>query len=446
MKSKRQAFHTRATTKLTQDLRGYCIAKEAWSNAVTKRNEDKKTLPFSEDNVHLSQPLYYFDMFPLIILSCNGLDALKQLARELDRAVDLIDKTLAFMRSAAMDVINHVDRYDRRVMHDKKALEKKKARSSAAKTAQPGAHAAVVESVGDDEALLNIVNDCVMEMMTFDSPDKVDEARVDGTLDGSVPHTVKNCREVQNFADAREFQSSLGIFRIQYPSSAQAKKDAKGWTPCHQPQKESMLAALQKLGPKTIAVSAGETNSMFGKAMNQLHLYAISANYKGIGLERQGVPGYKYQLAGSREVAVISWTHLINFANKLNSEKPEDKNVFEWMVDLVKCVPKEDMLAAFTAAGGKVHKTQIQAGTMMYLPPASFVIERVLGAEPNYGIRCTSVLAGNQAFEEMYEQVKGVGESALVNFWTTYIEKAKGASNPLRRIGSFRVQGKQSER
>ena len=64
-------------------------------------------------------------------------------------------------------------------------------------------------------------------------------------------YVIKNCPDLQAALDERHAKSAIGIFRVQYPLSHQAKEQTRGYSPYMAVDKSSIRERMLELTPNT---------------------------------------------------------------------------------------------------------------------------------------------------------------------------------------------------
>eukprot|EP00959_Pyramimonas_sp_CCMP1952_P080767 1687485-Pyramimonas_sp.AAC.1 len=180
--------------------------------------------------------------------------AVKAWMNECDKKVDLFTKCIKFLQAAADAVSKHITTHDKKVQHSSQQAAKKEENERARKRKIAEAEQNAKRAKGDTGTafLIQASHDVIKPVKTFDTAEKLAEAKDAGTLGTSEPYIVKSMPAVAALVDERSVKASLGVFRIQFPSNGQAVKDGRGYTPFHNERRDRLRELMLSAGPACV--------------------------------------------------------------------------------------------------------------------------------------------------------------------------------------------------
>ena len=137
----------------------------------------------------------------------------------------------------------------------------------------------------------------------------------------------------------------------------------------------------------------------------------------------------RYQLNGAREVMVVSFSSLRDYAGAINMAVKTGQDFFDYWEKIMMAIDSKEALDSFKSQGGVLYHHIMKAGQLMVLPQGSFVFERSLGDQNVIGIRVAYINAAGphrdifSSLVAMHEAHVGT-ESAdtLAQFWKSTLD------------------------
>eukprot|EP00959_Pyramimonas_sp_CCMP1952_P295484 6180211-Pyramimonas_sp.AAC.1 len=292
-------------------------------------------------------------------------DILKTVDKELVSITDIIGKICTFVSASADEVIKAIERHEKKIAAAAEAKVRKDQQESLKKQREQEkeakAQADRVKSSAGGCALLDVQHACIKPMNTFKDHAAYVEARDTHQTRPGTPFVIQSDSALKALCEERSTKATLGVFRVQYPASAQSKKEGRGFTPMHSDKTPNVLKQLQKLAPMSMEVPKGETETMIGKSNSQVLMYGSNIGNKAVYFQRQGLPTCSYQISGTKEVIAVDWHSLSDYTQRAGLMKGEKEDFFEWCVDIIKSIHLNEQLNIFDSCDGVFYKGTISA-------------------------------------------------------------------------------------
>lgn len=203
---------------------------------------------------------------------------------------------------------------------------------------------------------------------------------------------------MQELLDGRNTKAQLGIFRIQFPRSNQMKTNLRGQTPFAVEAKEKdqiRERMLEFAGPNETQIPNAAKATVAASLVTQVSAFGCAPGMVNNGeIERQGLSNVRMHLSGQREVALISYPHLLEYANATGQNFKDGTGFFDWCETLLKTLITKESLDAFQSAGGTIYQSVCKEGDLLVSPAGFFHVERTLGEHMVVGLRTISVMQG----------------------------------------------------
>ena len=141
-------------------------------------------------------------------------------------------------------------------------------------------------------------------------------------------------------------------------------------------------------------------------------------------MERQGIAQVRYQIAGQREVVVLSFDSMYDYQATISLEVTQGQNFFGHMEELLETLSTDESMQAFHKHGAVMWHGILEPGSFFYVPMGHWVVERTLNTTCVCGMRTAVLESSPQAFSgwkrlrEAHESMAG-SDTALGKFWTT---------------------------
>jgi hypothetical protein len=238
----------------------------------------------------------------------------------------------------------------------------------------------------------------------------------------ATPYVITKCPELAAACNERVTKASLGIFRIQYPSSQQAKDTSRGQTPFIGDKKHTIREKMLDLAPATdIVIKKENETSMAARIVNVLSTFACSPGMLYKGLERQGMANCRYQISGERELVVVDCADLSEYAARIWFDICQEQDFVDYMKTIFNTLNSKESLSAFSAAGGSIHRVVLSEGSLVYVPIGAFIMERTLGSNNVIGLRTMHLpkmgSVALNSFAVLKTQAAAVATNPLTTFW-----------------------------
>ena len=350
--------------------------------------------------------------------------------------LEAFEKTIKNVGMSQNEVLNNVANFDRRAAAEEARAKKqlaaeqskreKKAQAEAKKQAKQHGSTVPVSNTAAlcSHQLLDMTHDCILAWPKFSAPESVAAANPDQFNNGA-PFVVTEHSCVKGLVEERGSKASIGIFRIQFPASEQAKTDGRGQVPFNSPAAPKIREAMLTVVPPAhlVQTQGQEKDNVAAKAMEAVSLAGCARGTSYQGLEKQSFATIRYNISGRREILAINYMDMCRFAaeigvaGKLEQASSHDVHV-KSIVDALAC---KDGLDTFKKLGLVMHRAVINPGEAFFIPMCSWLLERTIGDETVIGLRTACLLSTRrphdslQLFVSNYKKVHG--EDGVVNFW-----------------------------
>ena len=414
------------------DLWGANAARVVAEAVVAHRQSLTKPLPVSDmSQVPLTWELQTLQDRAMTIASEDDDKVVRTMFKNFLEAFDKVVKNVGMSQN---EVLNNVANFDRRAAAEQARAKKqlaaeqtkreKKAQAEAKKRAKQDAPAIAISNTACSRShpLMDMTHDCILPWPKFAGPDAVAAANADQFNNG-CPFVVTEHSCVNGLVEERGSKAVIGIFRIQFPASEQAKKDGRGQVPFNSLSASKVREAMLAVAPPGHLVQAKDKDNVAAKAMEAVSLAGCAPGTSYQGLEKQSFATIRYNISGRREVLAINYMDMCKFAaevgiaNKLEKCESHEVHV-KALVDALAC---QQGLDTFKKLGLVMHRVVINPGETFFIPMCSWLLERTIGDESVIGLRTACLLSTQkprdslQLFVDNYKKVHG--EDGVVNFW-----------------------------
>ena len=138
----------------------------------------------------------------------------------------------------------------------------------------------------------------------------------------------------QELLNSRDCKPALGIAQIQLPRSQQIRSLKRAQTPFTVEAKKKDLVRERMLefsAPGEISIPAGSKATVAANMISQVSVFGCSPGMVNKGeIDRQAMSNMRYHLSGQREVAIVTFTSLFDFASKAGFVIKEGEKFFDW--------------------------------------------------------------------------------------------------------------------
>ena len=358
----------------------------------------------------------------------------KRLRAALKLRCETLDKLVKSVGTSQTEVLNNVQAADRKAQSEKakaerlaKAEEEKKKKKAATEAAKKkgSPDAAAVAATTSKFPLMDLEHDGIKSWLEFASPKALQDEFNAKKIDFTVPFVLHKSETIEAAVDDRAVKAAVAIFKIQYPSSSQAKTEGKGQTPYQGNSKDKLKEALCELVPAPFHATwdAKEAeNNVAAKSVAAVSVAGFSPGNVYQGLEKQSLATIRHIISGRRQVMVFNYMHLSAYAKEKKIESVQGKKHEDFVTEVVETLSADDgAMDLFYKLGGTVHRASLKPGDTYFVPQCCWMLERTVGDTTCFGIR-TSVLLrapkasqGYEKFREDYEKIHG--EDSVVKFW-----------------------------
>jgi len=168
-------------------------------------------------------------------------------------------------------------------------------------------------------------------------------------------------------------------------------------------------------------------DNIVGRMANIVSMFAALKGNKHVAMEKQGMATVRYSIIGQREVGLVSFEDLSNYAVAAGFSRNGNQSLWDFYAEALDTMTTKETLDLFFAQGGVIWHHVCNPGEALYTPACSFVIERVVGAADFYGLRTMSLNKSDAAkhnFGAMMTQYEATGktpeEDQLLKFWKAW--------------------------
>lgn len=156
-------------------------------------------------------------------------------------------------------------------------------------------------------------------------------------------------------------------------------------------------------------------------------------NYEGI--DRYGMASMRYQVNGERDVAVLTYPSLLDYASAIGMQIGRTDKLAEYTESILGTLRTADAFEKFKECGGTIWRAVVKPGDTNYTPLGSIIVERTLGSSPVFGFRAcllpssATLKANFNLLRESAEKADGA-DATLVRFWegvASLYDEAPGA-------------------
>ena len=396
-----------------------------------------KAMPI--DEIESLVPLSSFEVLGIRAQLVSNEDQVKSLVEYASQLEPVVTRLVANVTQAHRDFVKLIERFDKKSKDAEKAQTQKvapaKKKKLTSKSEAPSGHAQ------DADFLFAVpLEDAVFqEIKSFDNPE--DFQKRGGKRLSSEPYSVNNCKDLEAKANDRATKAAIGVFRIQYPSSGQAKTSKRGQAPLLSDAKESIREQMLDLAPATTITTKANDNSMAARVTNAISIFACSTGMVYQGLEKQGMASLRYQVSGEREVIVIDFLTLSDFAAKIGLDIEPEQDFFDYLKQLVGSLIDAPTREALKLSGGVIRRGIVKEGGFLHVPAASYILERTIGSNNVVGLRTMFLPPPDSpAFAALFalkEQATAVASTPLTDFWQSIYDDMY--KDKLRATGSATV-------
>ena len=159
--------------------------------------------------------------------------------------------------------------------------------------------------------------------------------------------------------------------------------------------------------------------------MSSASYFGYLPTYIGNGeKERHGLPSFRYQVRGKREVILISFKDLAKFISFEDACKKSSKDLFSTITDTLGRM-SEDTCKEFVAGDVNIYRGELGEGSLLRVPMGYILLMRPIGEAMVCGIRITGLDDSNA--DEFFEMINlyikcGNTDNNLVLFLRSYAE------------------------
>ena len=183
-----------------------------------------------------------------------------------------------------------------------------------------------------------------------------------------IPYAILNVANVQAITDDKSVKSAQSIVHVQFGLSDQAKKEKKGQYPLNCIRNDALRETILGYGPKVAAFKMSGAADLPTTAVRTFlksvsHYCQLNSCVVNGEIERFGLPSWRYQTKGRRQVVVVSYEDIRNCFDVRAMCETSKKNVLDVVKDLI-CGMTVEILGDFFKNGGKVYRGEV-AGIFM---------------------------------------------------------------------------------
>ena len=278
--------------------------------------------------------------------------------------------------------------------------------------------------------VLSMKHAAIAEMPAYTDLDDLKKAVNEGNLQPGMPYKVKSHATLKSCVEHRGVKSTLGVFRIQYPSTQMAKTDGRGQAPFHSEKSPELRELMLEAAPFSAASTEADKDSRAAKIMSTVSMFGQNPAFVGTALERQGLAQLRYQVAGVREVLVTDFKTAYKYVSQTGVERNDSENdVFSWIAKGLEAIHTDEQMEALAQNGGNMYRTTVQPFEFLSVPMGTITVERVLGAHAVYGYRTSFTDTSEAALDGFKDMLKCVADTKrdpstdpLVTFWTQVVD------------------------
>ena len=363
---------------------------------------------------------------------------------------DSVDKVIRSIGMSYTEALNNVANHDRRVAAEAARIKKqqeaeaskqqKKAQAEAKKkAAKPDAVAAESAlAASQSHPLMDMTHECILTWPKFANPDALAKASSEQLKPG-VPFVVTDHPCLRGLCEERATKALVGIFRIQFPLSEQAKKDGRGQIPFSgQPAPKLREAMLAAAAPQKDIIQVKpkdkQKENVVQKAIDALSLAACAPGSCYQGLEKQSFATVRHSISGRREILVLNYKDLCKFAahTKLEEHLAKSQSHEMYVKQVVDALASPEALQTFKDLGGAMYRVVINPGETFFVPMCSWLLERTVGEDYVVGFRTACLMSTQGPCDSlkgfMSNHQKVHGDDNVHQFWTKVL--ALLASSP----------------
>ena len=211
----------------------------------------------------------------------------------------------------------------------------------------------------------------IKELTTFKSPEEFQNAKKaavagsDFQIYGAPtePYMIQKCSPVEEICSDKAIKSAQGIFNVQFAMSNQAKTDKKGQIPLTTPRNDRLREVVYSHGPKIADFKMSgpvppPTVAVRNFIKSVSHYAQLTSCISNGETERFGLPSWRYQSKGTRQVVFVSYDHLrVFFDFKAVCEKLQAP-----LLDMVRDIlatMSESVFKDFLDSGGVIYRGEV---------------------------------------------------------------------------------------
>ncbi|CAK0848118.1 unnamed protein product [Prorocentrum cordatum] len=268
-------------------------------------------------------------------------------------------------------------------------------------------------------------------------------------VDCQLPHVVSNV-DTAFFTDCKEAVAVTSAWKMGFPTSEPVK--AKGKSTWGLPQAEALRTGLSNFGPPSESCCEDLATTSYTSALRSVSVFGYSVSLRNSGTETHSLGSLRLQLAGRRLVIAARVEDVVGFVQEEAEpviRKPTStdlSNIFKYA--------DQKIVDALRGRGARLFHTIVEPSSVLYMPVGFWVIEKPIGLEDNFGIRCSCLprVAPQSAAAESFRALcnviaNGVPDPRQVKYVTTVFEAMTGQPVDTQAApGSAPVKAEERER
>ena len=308
-----------------------------------------------------------------------------------------------------------------KVQRDKEKEETKR-QSDAVKQAKKEAKNSSVPS-HQEGFLLSGTHAGFKAVQTFSDQAAFVAAKTASTYDFTKgePYMVESYETLSKMTEERGVKASVGLFRIQY-SAVACKEGHRGFgtTSFLGDQKGKLRELCVDLAPAALP-HIPETEAVFKKSIESVHLYANSVGNSVLDIERQGLAQMRFQVQGEKAFSIIKYDLVAELTGADGATvKRSDEDIFEYHKRLLHALNQSSMDVVH-AKGLAIFRGTLKPGGILCVPSGCYLCEKTLGATMTLGFRSPFIdttPASRESFSAFSLALKAISpDHPLGKYW-----------------------------
>jgi hypothetical protein len=285
-----------------------------------------------------------------------------------------------------------------------------------------------VNAIPGEMYMLQASHPAIKDIKSFEIAETFCAAKKDNSFDSKLglPYLIKGSLAMDAFSADRMVKATVGLFRIQYPTSDAATNKKRGQNTFQNEKKERCRELLLGHAPATLSpIPSGDRANVYAKSIEHVSLYGCSPGLNEIEMERQGLAQIRHQFAGERSLVIVPYSVAQALLSEEGRGMRPDEDFLAYVGDRLRSVDK-DTLDKLAADGHSVTRAIVSAGSVYYVPPASFVFDKVIGGKVALGFRTALLDASPSARQELEALTTGMAakhaDHAQVKLWRQVLD------------------------